>query len=323
MTIRTKLMGSDGQVREGDEALLELWHAGGDNRLWLDIEGEISPAMHAELLRLGCHEVAITDIERTRQPPKLHQFEHNTFILFRGIVQLDEYLVLTPQQIGFFVAERHLVTIHRGVSLSINRAWDELKDGQDRLDPGRLALQIMDYASDRYLQRILEFEAYLGEMEESLLNKPSDSVMTELVGYRSELRKLRRIFNYHNRLVEEILAEEPAYLGAGQEENRHLWRTLLDRCERLFSLTGMYYEICGDLVEGYISISSHELNTTMKILTIITAIFVPLSFLAGLYGMNFENMPELQFKYGYFFALAAMASTALLLIYIFKRKRWL
>jgi len=323
MTIRTKLMGSDGQVREGDEALLELWHAGGENRLWLDIEGEISPAMHAQLLRLGCHEVAITDIERARQPPKLHQFEHNTFILFRGIIQLDEHLVLTPQQIGFFVAERHLVTIHRGVSLSINRAWDELKEGQDRLDPGRLALQIIDYASDRYLQRILEFEAYLGEMEESLLNKPSDSVMTELVGYRSELRKLRRIFNYHNRLVEEILAEEPAYLGAGQEESRHLWRTLLDRCERLLSLTGMYYEICGDLVEGYISISSHELNTTMKILTIITAIFVPLSFLAGLYGMNFENMPELQFKYGYFFALAAMASTALLLIYIFKRKRWL
>jgi magnesium transporter len=85
----------------------------------------------------------------------------------------------------------------------------------------------------------------------------------------------------------------------------------------------MYYEICGDLVEGYISISSHELNTTMKILTIITAIFVPLSFLAGLYGMNFENMPELRLRYGYFFALAAMASTAGLLVYVFKRKNWL
>jgi magnesium transporter len=316
-------MGSDGQVREGDEALLEQWHAGTDNRLWLDIEGEISPAMHAELLRLGCHEVAITDIQRARQPPKLHQFGKNTFILFRGIIQLDEDLVLQPQQIGFFVAERYLVTIHRGVSLSINRAWEELQDGHSPLDPGRLALQVIDYASDRYLQKILEFEVHLGEMEESLLDKPSDSVMTELVGYRSELRKLRRIFNYHNRLLEEILAEEPSYLGAGQSENQHLWRALLDRCERLFSLTGMYYEICGDLVEGYISISSHELNTTMKILTIITAIFVPLSFLAGLYGMNFENMPELHLEYGYFFALGAMASTAALLIYIFKRKRWL
>ena len=85
----------------------------------------------------------------------------------------------------------------------------------------------------------------------------------------------------------------------------------------------MYYEICGDLVEGYISISSHELNTTMKILTIITAIFVPLSFLAGLYGMNFDNMPELHLEHGYFFALAAMASTAALLVYVFKRKKWL
>ena len=106
MGIRTKLVSSDGQVREGDESLLELWHASSEYRLWLDIEGEISPAMHNELLRLGCHPVAITDIERARQPPKLHQFEHSTFILFRGIVQLDEYLVLQPQQIGFFIADR-------------------------------------------------------------------------------------------------------------------------------------------------------------------------------------------------------------------------
>jgi magnesium transporter len=76
-------------------------------------------------------------------------------------------------------------------------------------------------------------------------------------------------------------------------------------------------------VEGYISISSHQLNNTMKILTIITAIFVPLSFLAGLYGMNFDNMPELHFHYGYFFILGIMASTAALLVYIFKRKGWL
>ena len=181
----------------------------------------------------------------------------------------------------------------------------------------------MDYASGRYLDKILAFESRLGEMEENLLSKPDDSIMTELVAYRSELRKLRRIFNYHNRLLEAILSEEPRHLGTGANENQHLWRVLLDRCERLFSLTSMYYEICGDLIEGYISISSHELNTTMKILTIITAIFVPLSFLAGLYGMNFENMPELHLEYGYFYALGAMSSTALLLVYIFKRKKWL
>jgi len=323
MKIRTQVLGNEGSVITGDEALLRQWQDKPEGRLWLDIEGNISSDMITSLLALGCHEIALGDIQQARQPPKIHTFENNTFILFRGIIKLDEQLVLTPQQIGLFVGENYLVTIHREESLSVNRTWSETEGTTDLLDPGSLALKIIDYASDRYLQRILAFESHLGELEENLLSRPSDSIMTELVSYRSELRKLRRIFNYHNRLLEQILADEPGFLGTGEEESQHLWRALLDRCERLFSLTNMYYEICGDLVDGYISISSHELNTTMKILTIITAIFVPLSFLAGLYGMNFENMPELHMEYGYFFALAAMASTAALLIYVFKRKKWL
>lgn len=323
MTIRTRLVDSSGAIVEGDQALLEQWQGGSEGMLWLDIEGEVSSDMRERLLQLGCHEVGLKDILRDRQPPKVHEFKDSTFILFRGIIQLDERLNLKPQQIGFFVGSRYLVTIHRGVSLSINRVWSETNENQGTDSPAELALRIMDYASGRYLEKILAFEAHLAELEESLLSRPSDRVMTELVGYRSELRKLRRIFNYHNRLVEEVLSGESPHLGTGADELHHLWRALQDRSERLFSLTSMYYEICGDLVDGYISISSHELNTTMKILTIITAIFVPLSFLAGLYGMNFDNMPELHMEYGYFFALAAMASTASLLVYIFKRKKWL
>lgn len=323
MIVRTKLLGDDGKVREGGEELFSQWQISQEGMLWLDIEGHLTDGMQARLTELGCHPLAITEMERERQPPKVHEFSENTFILFRGIIQLDEQLVLTPQQIGHFVGERYLITIHRGESLSIDRLWAEIQDDSTQPTPGSIALQIMDYASERYLQKILAFEDHLGELEDSLLARPSDSVMAELVGYRSELRKLRRIFNYHHRLVEEIIQEEPRHLGTGKHQYQHRWRALRDRCERLFSLTGMYYEICGDLVEGYISISSHELNTTMKILTIITAIFVPLSFLAGLYGMNFEYMPELHLRHGYFFALGAMATTALLLIYIFKRKRWL
>ena len=85
----------------------------------------------------------------------------------------------------------------------------------------------------------------------------------------------------------------------------------------------MYYEICGDLVEGYISLSSHNLNNTMKILTIISAIFVPLTFLAGIYGMNFEYIPELGWRYAYFVLLAVMGSIAIALFILFRRIRWL
>jgi magnesium transporter len=85
----------------------------------------------------------------------------------------------------------------------------------------------------------------------------------------------------------------------------------------------MYYETCGDLIDGYISISSHQLNHTMRILTVITAIFIPLGFMAGLYGMNFDHMPELHWKYSYFALLSVMGITVIGLILLFRHKKWL
>jgi magnesium transporter len=102
----------------------------------------------------------------------------------------------------------------------------------------------------------------------------------------------------------------------------HELNDVFEQQERANSLTTLYYELASDLIESYISIASHRLNQVMKILTIITAVFVPLSFLAGIYGMNFENMPELHSASGYFL-LGVMAGIALLLLFIFRKMRWL
>ena len=85
----------------------------------------------------------------------------------------------------------------------------------------------------------------------------------------------------------------------------------------------VFYSICGDLIDGYISITSHQLNQTMRVLTVITAIFVPLGFLAGLYGMNFDHIPELHMKGGYFVLLAVMGTIAVGLLALFRKIRWL
>ena len=106
-------------------------------------------------------------------------------------------------------------------------------------------------------------------------------------------------------------------------ERIHEINDVYEQQERASSLATLYYELASDLIEGYISLASHRLNYIMKILTIITAIFVPLSFLAGVYGMNFENMPELHSQSGYFITLAIMGFIATILLLLFWRKRWL
>ena len=115
--------------------------------------------------------------------------------------------------------------------------------------------------------------------------------------------------------LEELVVEDVALYHAMQD--------VYDKCERLNSLSKLFYDQCGDLVEGHLSLTSHQLNKTMQALTVITAIFIPLGLLAGIYGMNFENMPELHTRYGYYILLGTMVMIATTLLALFKRKGWL
>tara|TARA_R110001592_G_C13181511_1_gene750957 strand:- start:2980 stop:3936 length:957 start_codon:yes stop_codon:yes gene_type:complete len=314
--------GKDGRA-EGGEELVEQWRKSDSSVLWLDIEGEPNDEIRQPLIDLGCDEFAITDSFRKRHPPKVEHFSDNSFILFRGISVLDDSLELIPQQIGFWVGHRHLITVRRGTSVSIEKLWAR-QDTQRLLEkPAILALKILHYACGRYLEKLLDFEDHLAVLEEGLLSERSEEGMKELVAYRSRLRRLRRTFRYHLTMAEGISKDNSSILVSANDESSHVHRDLYDVCERLYSLCSMYYELCGDLVEGHISLSSHTLNGTMKILTIISGLFVPLTFLAGIYGMNFEHMPELKWEYAYFVLLGVMGVLATGMLVMFRKLRWL
>ncbi|MDP4918072.1 MAG: magnesium transporter CorA family protein [Haliea sp.] len=321
--IKAKLLSSQGQYQTGDESLIAKWREDERSILWLDVEGELTLERQELLVGLQCDRLAVNDCARTRHPPKVEEFDHDTFILFRGMTSLDDNLELQPMPVGMWVSKRLLITTHPGNAISVSHFWDQEEQAQLLKTPNILAMRILHYVGGRYLEKLMDFEDTLAGLEDALLTDQTDTVMKELVVYRSRLRKLLRIFNYHQALAEHILHGGTAHLGAGKDSSYHVRRDLFDRCERLRTLCSMYYEICGDLVESHISISSHQLNQTMKVLTIITAIFVPLSFIAGLYGMNFQHMPELQFRYGYFVVLGLMALLAVGMLTLFRRVRWL
>ncbi len=307
----------------GNEQLVQQWRESPGGVLWLDIQSEITPAIRTLLLSFGCNELAITDCSRTRHPPKLESFEANCFILFRGIAQLDDALNLVPQQLGLWVGENYLITVHQGMSVSIDQLFGSAA-AEDLLgSPSTLALRLLHFACGRYLEKLIAAEEIIADLEDKLLDENSEEVLKQLVTYRSRLRKLRRIFNYHQRVAETILHDGSKFIGIGNDDSYHVRRDLYDRCERLSSLCTLYYELCGDLIDGHISLSSHQLNNTMKALTIITAIFVPITFIAGIYGMNFDNMPELHHQYGYYFAIGAIVAIATGMIVLFKKIRWL
>lgn len=304
--IRTQLLTAEGELISGGEELIVRWRDDQSGFIWIDLIGEEAPIEKAFLLSMNCHPLAIEDVQRFRHPPKTETFDDYTLILYRGITEFNKDLTIQQMTIALFAGDRCLISCHPRHSMGINHYWENAHSENLLVSPGLLASRIMKFSVGRYLEAILAFEPSLNELEDAMQEKPNDEVMRELISYQSRLRKLKRICSYHEKLMVNLLKDIPPRLMNEKGDIEHALQDLFERCERLHGLCTMYYEICGDLINGYLSISSHQLNNTMKVLTVITAIFVPLTFIAGIYGMNFDNMPELHATNGYFYALGSM-----------------
>jgi magnesium transporter len=322
--IRTLLYDTvSGHLEEGDQELVRDWKQDANKLLWLDLCNEPDEIAKKLLCdELDLHPLAVQDALRERHPPKVEAFEHYTFLLFKGLSKVSESLDFTTLQLAQFVGKRLLVTRRSAESRSVNQLWEEIQKNTSRManGPAILALRLSRIMVEHYLQLILGLEPRLEELEDEILAHPRDEILGELSGYKTDLKKLRRVFVYHQQIFSALKSGSFACFG---EEVTHELNDVYEQQERAGSLTELYYELAADLIDSYISIASHRLNQIMKVLTIITAIFVPLSFLAGIYGMNFEHMPELHSSSGYFILLGVMLGIATILLLLFRKKRWL
>lgn len=314
---------SNKELKTGGQELCGAWRQSPDTLLWLDLTDENADSEQQLLQReFGLHPLAIQDAQRDRHPPKLEAFDGHSFLLLKELAADATTVEFATVQLALFIGERFLVTRHSGPSASIDGLFAQLPQEAGLFAQGSaaLAMQLCRRMIQRYLKILLELEPRLEELEHEIMAHPHDAILAELLRYKSELKKFRRVFVYHEHLFRELTGKAfPALDG----ENRHQIVDVYEQQERASSLTGLYYELAADLVDGYISIASHRLNQIMKVLTIVMAIFVPLSFLAGIYGMNFENMPELHSTSGYFILLSVMGAIAFGLLAVFRAKKWL
>lgn len=317
--IRVQLIKSRA-ILSGDQGLLADYAPENGDKIWVDIRGSEFPEVISQ--KFDLHELSVNDAKRQRHPPKVEQFSNYIYLLQRGIKVFDRDLSLEHVQVSFFMSEQFLITYHQSESVSVNTWWQhEQTEHYLDLAPALLASRILNTMASRYLEVMLEFEETLLEIEDDLESALKDEVLVQLTGYRARLRRLKRIFSYHEK--SSISLMKLYQQKEGSEEVGYHLQDVFEKNERLSSLTQMYYELTGDLLDSMLSMASHKLNGTMRILTVITAVFVPLSFIVGLYGMNFEYIPELKFKYGYFMVVGFMLTLSVSLVSIFKWKKWL
>jgi magnesium transporter len=321
--VRALLRHGDGRTERGGVELLDTLEADPGARLWIDLQGEPDEVERALLVdRLAIPKATVEEAQSPRHPPKTEAFDDFTFLLLRGLDASSESIEFGTIQIALFVGDRWLVTRHTDVSPSTDATWERVERDPARLDagPGAIAVRLAGRVADRYLPIVLNLEKRLEEIEDEMFDRPGDDLLGELILYKRHLKKLRRIASYHVTLFDRLRRERDDHFG---EELLHDVNDVWEQMERVASLASLYNDLANDLMNGYLSLASHRLNNIMKVLTIVTVIFVPLTFLAGIYGMNFEHMPELSSANGYFVVLGIMGATAVVLLWLFRRRGWL
>ncbi len=278
--------------------------------------------MQLFLQTFNLHPLAISDAQRHRHPPKLEVFNDHFFLLMKGLVADTSGIDFNTLQIAFFVGQRFLVTRRNVESVSIDAIWADADNGNIQLSrgPSHVTYRILRRISDRYTKVVEDLEQKLEDSEAEMFENPRDDLLESLIDYGRNLKKLLRIFNYHHDIFARLSFKDHPFIA---KQERHEFTDVFEHTERLASLTTLYKELTDDLMNGYISVTSHRLNQIMKVLTVVTVIFLPLALLVGIYGMNFEEMPELKIKNAYYVLLSVMGFIVVSLLLLFRKMRWL
>jgi magnesium transporter len=189
-----------------------------------------------------------------------------------------------------------------------------------------LAYALCDAVVDSYFPVLEKLGDEVETLEEAAISGPTPEILREIRGVKRQLVEVRRAVWPARDAMSELLREDSFLI---RPETRVFLRDCYDHTIQVMDMVETYREMAASLVDEYLSVVSHRMNETMKVLTMMATIFIPLSFIAGLYGMNFDhqaspfNMPELYWRYGYPFVLIVMAVTAAGLLYYFRKKKWL
>ena len=311
-----------GETRRGNEGLLSEWSESPELWIWADFDNEEPPHEQTHFRKtFGLHPLVVADAQRERHPPKLELFDDYFLLLMNGLDVSTTDIDFKSIPIAFFVGERFLVTRRRAESVSIDKTWTDAQSGEVEMarGPAHVAYRILRRVTDRYTNLVEGLERGIDAMEDEMFENPRDELLEELVVYTGNLMKLGRIFSYHQRIFEQLSGSGYPFVG---KQERHEFTDVYENTERLTTLSKLYQELTNNLINVYISVNSHHLNKIMKVLTIVTVVFAPLALLVGIYGMNFEDIPELKIENGYFILLGIMAAIAAGLLALFRKLKW-
>jgi len=288
------------------------------NRLWIDILGPTREDTECLADTFGFHQLALVDVLNNAVRPKQEAYDDVLFTVLGAINLNPGEDALDTINLNMFLTEQYLVTAHCKPLKSTRRVTAALEKGRNWLARGtdHVYYRLFDGVVNRYLDILDEMEVHFDEIEYKVFKTDDPSVQEEIFHEKRRIAFLKRSIGPTRDALRELV------YGAFEQispETQTLLRDVLDHVMRIGDGIESFKELAAGLMDSYMSRISNRMNEVMKLMSIIATVMLPLSFLTGIFGMNFEVIPGLHFEYGFWVLCAFMGAMIVMLLWFFRR----
>lgn len=291
---------------------------------WINISGVHQLDLVEKIgIHFNIHPLTMEDIVNTGQRPKVEDYEHYLYIVSRMLCFDESKGEIYSEQISIIIKDGLLISFQEGEGDVFDGVRDRIRRGRGRirqLGTDYLAYALLDAIVDNYFVVLGAFGEKIELLEEELLENPKPEtsrtiheMKREMIYLRKQVWPLREVLGHLSK-TDSLLIKQSTVIYL---------RDVYDHTIQVMDTIESYRDILSGMIDNYLSVMSNKMNEVMKLLTIIATIFIPLTFIVGVYGMNFHYMPELEWKWGYFMVLGLMCFVVIFMLIYFKLKNWL
>jgi len=269
------------------------------------------------------HPLVLEDILNTDQRPKMEDYGKDLFIVLKMLAYDEKTGQIAVEQVSLVLRSHAVISFQEKGGNVFATVAERLRNGKGRLrkmGADYLAYALLDFIVDHYFLILERLGERIELLEEKLLTDPTTPTLQKIQNLKREMIFLRRWVWPLREVVSGLERGESAWV---REATRVYLRDVYDHTIQVIDTIEIFREMLSGMMDIYLSSLNNRMNAVMKVLTIIATIFMPLTFLAGVYGMNFKHMPELEWRWGYPAAWLVMTLIAVLMLFFFRRKKWL
>lgn len=291
---------------------------------WLNVDGIHDATVIARIgQHFNVHALTMEDILHTNQRPKHEIFEHYIYIVLQMLERGAEANRISSEQVSLILTQKTLISFQESVGDVFEPVRDRLNKGRGRIrsSPGDyLAYALIDAIVDHYFVILESIGTHIEELEEETIEDPKTDVLEHIHEMKREVIYLRKQVWPLREVIAGLSRQETPLIT---DSTALFLRDVYDHTIQVIETIESYRDLLSSLIDLYLSNVSNRMNEVMKMLTLIATIFIPITFIAGVYGMNFKYMPELEWRWAYGAVWGVMLAIAVGLVVFFKKRRWL